>query len=107
MHDQARNDAFMFLMDALLLIAVLAVAAVWIVAPRSLTRVLRMAPLALAGFATLQFTAEGFYWQLLPTWLLIAVMDGLQVQWLLTGMDMLAAFDAFLASFRESIAPAA
>ena len=74
MHDQARNDAFMFLMDALLLIAVLAVAAVWIVAPRSLTRVLRMAPLALAGFATLQFTAEGFYWQLLPTWLLIAVM---------------------------------
>ena len=38
--------------------------------------------------------------------LLIAVMDGLQVQWLLSGVDMLAAFDAFLATFRATIAPA-
>jgi predicted dienelactone hydrolase len=73
-HDQARNDAFMSLMDALLLVAVLAVAAVSIVAPRPLSRLLRLAPLALAVFAALQFTAEGFYWQLLPAWLLIAVM---------------------------------
>jgi AcrR family transcriptional regulator len=39
--------------------------------------------------------------------LLIAVMDGLQVQWLLSGTDMLAAFDAFLATFRTTIAPSA
>jgi AcrR family transcriptional regulator len=36
--------------------------------------------------------------------LLLAVMDGLQVQWLLTGTDMLESFDAFLATFRARIA---
>jgi hypothetical protein len=64
----------MLLIHALLLMAILAVAAVWIVAPRPLSRVLRVAPLALAGSTALQFTAEGFYWQFLPAWLLIAVM---------------------------------
>jgi AcrR family transcriptional regulator len=36
--------------------------------------------------------------------LLIAIMDGLQIQWLLNeDFDMLAAFDAFLATFRARI----
>jgi AcrR family transcriptional regulator len=37
---------------------------------------------------------------------LLAVMDGLQIQWLLNeSFDMLAGFDAFLTSFRASICP--
>src|SRR3954453_8523559 len=36
--------------------------------------------------------------------LLIAIMDGLQLQWLLhEGFDMLAAFDPFLATFRATL----
>jgi AcrR family transcriptional regulator len=36
--------------------------------------------------------------------LLIAIMDGLQMQWLLNeGFDMLAAFDAFLETFRARV----
>ena len=40
--------------------------------------------------------------------LLLAIMDGLQMQWLLgrasgDDFDMLAGFDAFLASFRTTI----
>jgi AcrR family transcriptional regulator len=37
---------------------------------------------------------------------LLAVMDGLQIQWLLNeDFDMLAGFDAFLTSFRATICP--
>ena len=39
--------------------------------------------------------------------LLIAIMDGLQMQWLLNSeFDMLAAFDTFLATFRATISAA-
>ena len=40
--------------------------------------------------------------------LLIAIMDGLQMQWLLNeSFDMLAGFDVFLSTFRETIATGA
>lgn len=38
--------------------------------------------------------------------LLLAIMDGLQMQWLLNDeFDMLAGFDAFIAAFRTTISP--
>lgn len=61
----------MSLLDILLTGATLIVAGWWIFSPRRQRSWLRLAPVALLALAVLQFAVEGFYWQLLPAYVLI------------------------------------
>jgi dienelactone hydrolase len=65
----------MSVVDCLLLGAILAVCGWRIVAPRTGRRWLRLAPVALLALAVLQFALEGFTWQALPAWVLIAALS--------------------------------
>lgn len=60
--------------DIVLLAAVLAVAAWWIVAPRAGLPLLRLAPIALVVLAVAQILLEEVYWQFLPAYALIVVL---------------------------------
>lgn len=64
----------MSLIDLVLLAAVLAVSAWCIFSPALGRRWLRLAPVALAILAALQMWLEGFYWQFLPGYVLIAAL---------------------------------
>lgn len=64
----------MSLVDVLLLGACLAVCGWWIFAQRTGRKWLRLAPFALLALAALQLALEGFTWQTLPAWLLVAVL---------------------------------
>ena len=70
----------MSLVDVLLLGACLAFCGWWIFAPRTGRKWLRLAPFALLTLAALQFALEGFTWQTLPAWLLIAVLGMLSLR---------------------------
>jgi dienelactone hydrolase len=70
----------MSVVDCLLLGAILLACGWWIAAPRTGRSWLRLAPLALLALAVLQFALEGFTWQAIPAWLVIAVLGLLSVR---------------------------
>ncbi len=70
----------MSLVDVLPLGACLAFCGWWIFAPRTDRKWLRLASVALLALAALQFVLEGFTWQMLPAWLLIAVLGLLSLR---------------------------
>jgi predicted dienelactone hydrolase len=61
------------LLDYFLLAAIAATTLWWIFAPTYQRRFLRLAPVALAAIAALQLLLEGFYWQFIPAYVLIAI----------------------------------
>ena len=69
----------MSVIDVLLVGAVLIVALWWIAFPNRARRALRLVPLALLALAVLQIAAEGFYWQLIPAYLLITALGLLSI----------------------------
>jgi len=62
------------LIDVLLAGAILFAAAWWAFASRRSRRLLQLAPVALAALVALQLAVEGFYWQLLPGYVLVLVI---------------------------------
>lgn len=63
----------MSLLDYLLLAAIAATAIWWIAASQRQRKFLRLAPIALAALAILQLVTEGYYWQFIPAYALIAI----------------------------------
>jgi dienelactone hydrolase len=61
-------------LDVLLLAATVGVAGWWMFASGFQKPLLRWAPALLVALAVLQFVLEGFYWQLIPAYMLIAVL---------------------------------
>ncbi|CAN5187732.1 carboxylic ester hydrolase [soil metagenome] len=70
----------MSILDIILLVGIVGVAVWRIIAGRNAPRPLRLAPLALAALALIQLVAEGYYWQLIPAWLVIAVLGLLSLR---------------------------
>jgi len=61
-------------LDFALTAAIAATTLWWIFAPNYQRHFLRLAPIALAAIAALQLLLEGFYWQFVPAWVLIAIL---------------------------------
>lgn len=61
-------------LDAVLLGSALLAAVLWIFAGERLKRTLRWAPVTLGVLAGVQLVTEGYYWQFLPLYVLIALM---------------------------------
>src|SRR4051812_27929303 len=70
----------MTVLDAVLLAAMLLVAGGWALVPERGRRVLRVATLVLVMLGAAQFASEGFYWQLLPGYMLILVAGALAMR---------------------------
>ena len=64
----------MSLFDVLFLGAILCVAAWWIFAPTRARRLLQYAPVILMALAGLQYVMEGYYWQFVPAYAVIAIL---------------------------------
>lgn len=69
----------MSVIDVLLVGAILVGAGWWVFARKRGRKFLRPAPVVLAALALLQFAVEGFYWQLLPGYFVIAVLTVLSI----------------------------